>query len=287
MRRRAYLGALAGVGLVAGCTGGEDGAGGTPTTTVSATPTRTRTATPTATETATSTETPEATVPRIERANLVWSSEGENAVAENAIESAGAGTMAGIGVRAALEIAAGEIRPNADIVITDGVGNERQTVSASDSFEVAGEDDVVVGLFWEADLSDLRTGTYSASVEITDRVSGDSTERTTFEFDLVEPLQPNEVELVEYEPSRVAVGEPFRWELRLRNLAPRDSSLISPLTIRFKGANEGETLGRAFWELPAESTVTHSTFELPLEADGTFVMSFSAVDVSWETEVTP
>lgn len=310
MRRRAFLGTVvSGGGLTGGCLSSGDGdtpaggrgSNGTPTGILSATPTQTERPTPAAaeesatasTDTATEMEadagpetaTEQAAPLQIEQANLVWSVQGSDPLDRNHIDAVGAGAR----VRLAVGLSVGfDDEARSEHVFEGRIYNDegRQI----DAFEQAFDPQDVPpdASPWYAmpiDTAGFSRGTFTVEVSVTDVRQNVTAGPTTVAFDVVEPLEDDDVELREYSPETVTAGREFTWEVTLRNLTDRTSSIDGTLTVSVRG--EGSSaVGPQSYTIPAGSMVTYRRDELRLPEPGTYVFRLSPYGLSWEIEAT-
>lgn len=300
MRRRAYLGTVAsGVGLLGGClTGGDPAGNRTATPTSASAATATPTATPTEqavagndTATRTETEEPTATEPQrrlaIDRANLVWATHGSDPVVTKQIQSAGTGGTVPLGVAVETNFREGDgMELTIDVAVETDEGTQvdafRHTFDRQDD-----PGDRVPWYTLPLDTRGFSTGRYVAEVVVTDERRGLTAEPERFEFDLVEPLESDGVELRTHEPETVTAGEEFSWALTLRNLTDRTSTIQGTLMVEYVGDSGRSTFGDTSWTLPARSTVTMVTEGLSLSQAETYRFRLSPYGLIWEIEVEP
>jgi len=294
MHRRTYLGSLAStVGLAGGCLGGGpmNGAETTQTTiakptTATATeppaPTTTEPSTDSPTEPDTETETPDPDPLGIERASLIWGTGGADPILRNAVASAGAGGTVILGARLLVNVDAAEFRPAVDGRIMNDAGTQIDTVSHE--LPEAVESPGGAFPYWlQLDTAGYETGTYTCELTATDRLTDGVSATAQFDFDLVEPLDTDDVELRSVEPETVPKGEPFTWELTFRNLADRTSDLQGDLHIEIAGRRR--ELTDVSWTLPALSTVTHERGEFEFDEPVTLRFDVPSHDIGWQIEV--
>lgn len=295
MHRRTYLGSLASsVGLAGGCLGGGpvDETRTTQTTSAEPTTTATATETPTARTAETSTDTPtepdtetEAPDPdplRIERANLIWGTGGSDPVWHNAVDSAGVGGTVILGARFRVNVDTPEFRPGVDGRILDDGGTQIDTVSHALPEAIESPEETFP--YWlQLDTAGYETGSYTCELTATDRQNGGASATTQFDFDLVDPLDTDDVELRSSEPETVATGDPFTWELTFRNLADRTSDLQGDLYLEIDGRRR--ELLEASWTLPSLSTVTHERGEFEFDEPVTLRFDVPTHDLGWQIEV--
>lgn len=282
MRRRTYLGVLAGGLGLAGCMGADEGGEATPTSTAEPTPTPTPEPTPTRTETPT--PTPEA--PTIEQANLVWGSGVPNFVENHAIDGTGAGGYIKVGILARLPVHAGLIKAQYTVSVLDESGTRVAGATHDLSFEASGRtysrEDVWVG----ADVSELDPGTYTADVTALDTQYQATNDPYRFDFDLREPLGAGDVGLVDYRPDSWPAGEPVRWTLELENRTGRANAIVGDIIQSPKARNYSAELGSITFHLPAEDIVAKETWEATFDSTGRWEFWFDYMDLEWETEFT-
>lgn len=300
MRRRAYLGTLAGVGLLAGCTGGEDGTGETatarsttatettPSGTVPATATETSTATETPEETSTETPTERPEPPYVTRANLVWTDRGDDVVRERRVESEAPGPGVQMGVEAVLPVENGTV---STWVVGGIFDSEESSVTGfrwQDEREATGPGPARLQSVQALDLTDVPTGRYSVSLVLADSANGDPTsEATAFSVEFVDPLDGDDVRLVASSPEEVRAGETFTPTLELRNSRGHTSSIVSPLELAGPESDRREEVLEAVQlTVPSDGPVTTGLFDLEAGRPGTYEFALPDVELSWTTTVT-
>lgn len=306
MRRRTYLTAVAtGVGLAGGCLSGGDGELTATATRTAAGPTEAPASTPQATtatdpdsdtDTATdtgddpatetgdepTTETPTPGRPRIERANLIWGATGPDPIVQNGIEQAGVESTILVGISYEVTLEPGEFTPAATVEIFHEAGQQidAETHRVPMSVDRARTETLP---FWLAvDTTGYDAGTYRARVSMHDEESGEESEPAEFSFDLVEPLDPSDVELLSAEPTSVPVDEPFEMALTVRSRTDRTSSLSRDLIALLGEDNAHRALSDISIHLPARTTITRRFDGYRLPEPGPTEFRLRDTDLSWE-----
>lgn len=304
MHRRTYLTALGtGVAALAGCAGdgGSDGTASpsptdtwtaTATTTPTDTPTATHTetptemATPTETETETATEFPD--VPRITRANLVWTARHDDFLTRNHVGAVSPGPGVTVGIEALVSVEDGRAASGFYALVTDSDGEDVTGGGWTDERSVPGADRATIRSSSTFDLSDEPLGEYGVSVALGDEDLETVTwEGGGFSFDLVAPLESPKVELVDYGPEEVAVDEEFSTRLDLANRTDRDAGVVSPFV--YTDLETGVTrtvVVRYQWVVPAGETARHVFPEFAFTEAGEYELALPDGGLSWRLTVT-
>jgi len=278
MKRRALLGSTIPL-LLAGCSeGSTDGPDSEATDTV----TSTRTPTPT------ETSTPEPQPPEVNEVSLITEWEKYGDVLDKQIEGAAPGAEIVVGFRYSVQIHDGvhditkqaRIYDSSDTRVTQDSGEDRQLVDSSGYQE------------WEGafyfDTTDWEMDDYEVEVIVRDNVSGDVSENKSSEFSLNSPLTGNDASLVSYEgPDSIQSGEEFSFSLNLQNNSNRDSSIISPLSVK-RGDSDWYTYPDSKFRLtiPSNEQRTWESSTSTASSDkGVYTFRIDDIGETWTYEI--
>ncbi|GAA0212577.1 hypothetical protein [Halobaculum roseum] len=284
MKRRTLLGSTIPL-LLAGCsegtTGGRD-SGTTDTVTSTSTPA------PTETPTATETPTPERQPPKVNEVSLITEWEKFGDVLDKQIEGAAPGTNIVVGYRYNIQIHDGvhditkqaRIYDSSDTRITQASSEDRQLVDSSGYQE------------WEGtfyfDTTDWEIGNYEAEVIVRDNVTGDVSKSKSGEFSLNSPLTGNDASLVSYDgPDTLQSGEEYSYSLDLQNNSNRDSSIISPLSVK-RGDSDWYTYPDSMFRLtiPSNEQRTWESETATAPSDkGVYTYRIDDIGETWTYEI--
>lgn len=292
MNRRRYLsalGTLAGT-AVAGCTGDGTGGDGTDSPTSSPTPTATASATPspTPTDTPTPTEspTPSPKPPVIDQVNPVTRWQGFGDVIDNSIESVGQGGYVRIGGRYRIWTHGGTVGQTVGAQIYNADGNRVGQQQRSD--ESLTDKDGHAWYEWTLQFQSTTwsKGEYSGTYIVRDDRLDRTSERVSYDLQIVDPLEGNEAEIVSYDgPDTVEINESFNYTLTLRNNANRDSSIVSDMSVSQDGGAY-RPAGQTFRvNIPAGQTVEWPITGASLSQYGELSFRINDIEDEWSITV--
>lgn len=272
MRRREYVAVCGGAfGGLAGCLS-DGGSESTPTTTP--------------VDTSTPTETPEPKPPEIKVVNLVTSWETFGDVVDNRVEASTPGAPITIGYRFDLESHDGEAHSLEQVEIRDENG-DRVAIDQRDDRQLTDDSGYST---WEGgmtfDTSGWERGEYTAEVKIRDEVAGKTSESSSTEFELTEPLSESEVSFVDVEcPARVDTGEPFTYEFSIRNTGNRDGAFRTNISIKDRYSDWYSN--DEFWYLTIASGDVGSaeSGEITFDEAGEYTYRIDAIGETWTIRV--
>lgn len=199
------------------------------------------------------------------------------------MESVGAGGRAIIGTRYSIAVHDGKSEEFVQMTIY-GEDSSIDSNSVSESRLSDGKVEADEYERWMAFETDgWEKESYTAEVIVRDEISGKNSDTSRTEFDVVQPLRSSEVTLESVEkPPNIKTGEPFRIKLKLRNTSNRDSSIVTPISIRYEN-NEWRSSGardKMRFNIPARTTRTFETGEVAYDYAGEYDVRYDDVDVS-------
>lgn len=264
----------------------------TPTSTPSATasPLPGRTPTPTATPptTAAPTPTPTATPdrePRVVDGTLVESWPEAADFDANGMGAVGRGGTAFVAFAFDVWAGDGQARIEADVTVTHR-DEEVAGKSATDA-RIVEQADEFARLTWAVpfDTTGWTRGEHTATIRLRDRNLDADANPYRFDFDLRLPLEGAQAEFVRYEgPDPVTAGEPFAFEVSVRNADARDGTVVSPIEER-RNVREWRVLDESVTLNVAAGNVRAFGDEWQVDRPGTYEWRLSEVDVRWNLEV--
>lgn len=273
MDRRTYLTGLgAAVAAVSGCS--EGNSTGTTTDTATGTASTTEQGTPTAE--------PDPT-PSVTDAGLLLD-RGEYATLGD-IDSVGQGGLLIVGVEYEVPASGGNAQGLVEMRVFD---DDTRLDTNTTEVNVVADGDSVGRRTWVAfDTADWEPGSYTAEVLVNSDSFG-TTASTAVAFDIVEPLGPGEVEMFLADfPDDAVAREAFEWTLGFRNLADRDSSVVTDIvTVDPARADSVETETQYRENIPAgEETTVDKTLRLSIP--GTYTYRIDAIDAEVDFTLSP
>jgi len=138
------------------------------------------------------------------------------------------------------------------------------------------------------DIADWEQGEYSYEVLIRDNVLEKVSGTAEGEFEVNEPLGPQEATISNIEgPDAIATGEDYTFTLEFSNVSDRDSSVVSPISVKYERANEWQTSdgNSLFCNVSAGESNTWESDETSFDTTGTVQFRIDAIDETWSIDV--
>lgn len=128
-------------------------------------------------------------------------------------------------------------------------------------------------------------GQYRLEVSTTDAVSGADLGSASTDFAVREPLDPDEVAVVDkIHPATVSTDESFDYGLRLHNVGDRDSSVVSSQSIKVGDGSFHDVSATFAMNLPVDSIRAITVTDVSIPRPGTYTYRFDALDVTFQVE---
>lgn len=251
-------------------------------------PTPTPTMTPTPTRTPTPTQTPTATperAPWVVRATLVEGWPDDADFDANGMNAVGRGGTADVAFAFDVWAGDGQARVTADTTVShrrDEIAHDSRT----DGRVVEQQTDFA-RLHWAVpfDTTDWTLGDKTAEILVRDENLGVTSVAYHLEFDVGTPLEDEEAKYVRYDgPDPVTAGEPFEFEVYVRNESGRDSTVVSDIQER-RNAGEWYDIDPSVTLNVAAGNERAFADEWQVDTPGTYQWRLTAVDVRWHVEV--
>lgn len=141
-------------------------------------------------------------------------------------------------------------------------------------------------LYWAVpfETGEWALGEHTAEVRLRDRNRDVTSPPYRFDFDVVQPLEGGEASYVRYEgPDPVTVGEPFAFDVYVRNESPRDSSVVSTVEER-RNVREWYEIDPSVALNVASRNERSFGGEWQVDRPGTYEWRLPEVDVRWYVE---
>lgn len=292
MNRRRFLTASTTIGataLTAGCTSSSSSSD---TTTSSATTTAeptTTASTTTAEPTPTETTTQAARQPELLSTSLLsrWDDFGD--VETNTVDAVGTGAIALLGYRYRVMVHDGTLDITNQMRVFDPDGTRVALDDFNDEQLTDGDGMQTWENVFTFDTSDWDLGTYTTEVLVRDNVSGEVSETLEGEFEVNDPLGPDDVELTDVDaPDTVTVGGPYSFTLTFENVSTQDGSLVSTASAKYGSQSSWSSIsgGRISSTMAAGSTNTWESGDITFDYDGVVQYRVDSIDAVWSVEVT-
>lgn len=249
----------------------------------------TQSTTPTSTQTPTSTPTPteKPVAPEISYLNLlsVWDEYGD--VLDNRVNAVGAGANAVIGLRYSLPVHDGKSEEFVQVTVYHNGPSVASRKANETRISGEGTTEETWERWFGIETADWDVGTYTAEAIVRDEISGRNSAPMEVEFEVVDPLRANEVELIRVEtPPSIQKGEQTSFTLHLKNVSDRDSSIVSTISARYEdGEWQSVNEDKFRLNIPAGESRIWESGEFSFDYAGTYEYRLDSVDTSWTLTV--
>jgi hypothetical protein len=133
----------------------------------------------------------------------------------------------------------------------------------------------------------LTKGNYKLGFSVRDRIT-DALDRTQIDIGVVEQLKQSEVSKVAQNlPENAITGEEFDMSITLRSSADRDSSIVSPFSVKRDNSswNTDEELLR--WNVPGSQDKRLPYSDVVYDKPGTYTFRIDDYGIQWSVDVSP